>query len=498
MPQTRPVAPYSLPQGWTQSRLSVALTSAAGAAYIRAQSAARIVPGVAQTTPRVLMIPEAQTVLHTWCRQTDWNAPTITGGAGAFLYTSDGASILDMSSLAECSNLGHQHPRVVEAIRDQAARLCFVTSAWGAEPRARLAEMLLERAGFESGRVYFTLGGADGNEHAVKFARQASGRPRGWVITRDRSYHGASYAAMALSGDTRTASQTDASAYRVVHVPPPYAYRCPFGTSTPAACGTAAAQGVAQSIDALGASEVAAVLMEANAGTNGIVAPETFWPALRDVTRARGVYLIADEVMSGFGRCGEWFAWQRYGAGNRPDIMTLAKGLTGAHLPLGAVIVSAEIARILEGQMLMTGLTYSGHPLACAAGVAALEAYAAGDLIARSRALGASLLHRLRELQSRQPLIGDVRGGDGLFAVLELVRDRNGREPLSPWPEMHAGLRRLLRDALSAGVSFAARGNLILLAPPLIISEKHLSEALDLLERLLGVLAASLRTEVPA
>ena len=444
------------------------------------------------------MIPEAHTVLHTWCRQTDWNAPTISGGAGAYLHTADGGSILDMSSLAECSNLGHQHPRVVEAIRAQATRLCFVTSAWGAEPRAQLAEMLIERAGFEGGRVFFTLGGADGNEHAVKFARQASARTRGWVITRERSYHGASYAAMALSGDTRTASQTDTAAHRVVHVPPPYAYRCPFGSATPAACGTAAAQRVAETIDSLGANEVAAVLMEPNAGTNGIVAPETFWPALRDATRRRGVYLIADEVMSGFGRCGEWFAWQRYGEANRPDIMTLAKGLTGAHMPLGAVVVSPEVARILEGQMLMTGLTYSGHPLACAAGVAALESYAAEGLIARSRALGAALVQRLRELQSRQPLIGDVRGGDGLFAVLELVRDRESREPLSPWPEMHPGLRKLLRDALSAGVSFAARGNLILLAPPLVISEQDLGTALDLLERLLGALSASLRTEVLA
>jgi taurine--2-oxoglutarate transaminase len=444
------------------------------------------------------MIPEAHTVLHTWCRQTEWNAPTISGGAGAYLHTADGGSILDMSSLAECSNLGHQHPRVVEAIRAQAARLCFVTSAWGAEARAQLAEMLIERAGFEGGRVFFTLGGADGNEHAVKFARQASARTRGWVITRERSYHGASYAAMALSGDTRTASQTDTAAHRVVHVPPPYAYRCPFGSATPAACGTAAAQRVADTIDSLGAHEVAAVLMEPNAGTNGIVAPETFWPALRDATRSRGVYLIADEVMSAFGRCGEWFAWQRYGEANRPDIMTLAKGLTGAHMPLGAVVVSPEVARILEGQMLMTGLTYSGHPLACAAGVAALESYAAEGLIARSRALGAALVQRLRELQSRQPLIGDVRGGDGLFAVLELVRDRQSREPLAPWPEMHPGLRKLLRDALSAGVSFAARGNLILLAPPLIISEQDIGTALDLLERLLGALSASLRTEVLA
>jgi taurine--2-oxoglutarate transaminase len=441
------------------------------------------------------MLPEAQTVLHTWCRQTDWSAPTITGGAGARLFTADGRSILDMSSLAECSNLGHQHPRVIEAIRAQAARLCFVTSAWGAEPRARLAELLLERSGFAGGRVYFTLGGADANEHAVKFARQASGKSNGWIITRQRSYHGASYAAMALSGDTRTSAQVEPAAYRVIHVPPPYAYRCPFETTSAAACGVAAARYVATTIDAQGPHEVAGVLMEPDAGTNGIVAPETFWPELRQATRARAVYLIADEVMSGFGRCGEWFAWQRYGDEHRPDLMTLAKGLTGAHAPLGAVVVTPQVARVLEAQMLLTGLTYSGHPLSCAAGVAALESYAAENLIARSRTLGAAMFRSLRELQARHALIGDVRGGQGLFAVIELVLDRSSRAPLAPWPQMHPGLKRLLHTALDAGVSFAARGNLILLAPPLVIAERDLAEALELLDRLLGALAQSLGNE---
>ncbi|HYL71176.1 MAG TPA: aspartate aminotransferase family protein [Candidatus Dormibacteraeota bacterium] len=444
------------------------------------------------------MLPEARTVLHTWCRQSEWNAPTVVGGTGARLHTADGRDILDMSSLAECSNLGHQHPRIIQAVREQAARLCFVTNVWGAEPRAQLAEMLLQKSGFAGGRVFFTLGGADANEHAVKFARQASGKAQGWVITRDRSYHGASYAAMALSGDSRTSTQVDAAAFRVLHVPPPYAYRCPFKSSSAEACGTAAATYVDEVIDARGAAEVAAVLMEPNAGTNGIIAPDTFWPALRRVTHARATYLIADEVMSGFGRCGEWFAWQRYGEAGRPDLMTLAKGLTGAHLPLGAVVISAEIARALEPQMLYTGLTYAGHPLSCAAGVAALASYEDEGLIARSRALGEQLMRRLHELQGRHAHIGEVRGGHGLFAVVELVRDRASRAPLAPWPQLHAALARLLRDALDAGVSFAARGNLILLAPPLVISEQDLSDALDLLDRLLGSLTEALRTEIPS
>ncbi len=429
---------------------------------------------------------ERRAVMHSWCVQADWRAPTIVAGEGAYFIDDRGRRYLDMSSLAECSNLGHQHPQVVRAIQEQAAKLCFVTAAWGAEPRARLAERLLEKSGFAGGRVFFTLGGADANEHAVKFARQASRKARGRVITRERSYHGASYAAMALSGDSRTESQVDAASFGVLRVPPPYAYRCPFGTTTDSDCGAAAAARVGEVIDGAGAGAVAAVLMEPNAGTNGIVAPDNFWPRLREETAQRGVHLIADEVMSGFGRCGEWFAWQRYGEAGRPDLMTLAKGLTGAHLPLGAVVLSAGVAAPLEHTMLYTGLTYCGHPLACAAGVAAIRAYEEEDLIERSRRLGAALRSALDRIAARRPVVGDVRGGAGLFAVLELVRDRATRTPLAPWPTTHASLRALIDRARDAGVSFAARGNLLILAPPLVIGERDLADALALLDRLLG------------
>jgi taurine--2-oxoglutarate transaminase len=429
---------------------------------------------------------ERQAVLHSWCIQSQWNAPTVVGGKGARLFLEDGRSILDMSSLAECSNLGHQHPRVVEAIRAQAAKLCFVTNAWGAAPRAELAARLLERAAFDGGRVFFTLGGADANEHAVKIVRQAVRKPRGVVIARDRSYHGSTHLAMALSGDSRTRTQVEPDAFGVSHVPPPYAYRCPFGSRDAAECGERAALAVADRIDHFGASRVAAVVMEPNAGSNGIIAPDEFWPELRRVTRERGVPLIADEVMSAFGRCGEWFAWQRYGALSAPDMITLAKGLTGAALPLGAVVLSREIAARLEHEMLYTGLTYCGHPLSCAAGVAALDAYAEEGLVERSRRLGAMLLQSLKRLMDRHAVIGDVRGGHGLFAVLELVADRGTREPLAPWPEAAPGLAALVKDAMQQGVSFATRGNLILLAPPLVIEERELEDAVALLDRLIG------------
>jgi taurine--2-oxoglutarate transaminase len=435
-----------------------------------------------QGTPR---IDERQTVLHSWCVQTQWQAPTIVGGRGAHFWDAEGRDYLDMSSLAECCNLGHQHPAVVRAIGQQAERLCFVTSAWGAEPRAELAKVLLEKAGFEGGRVFFTLAGADANENAVKFVRMARGLKQGWMITRDRSYHGTTYACMALSGDMRTRHQVDPGHYFVAHVPPPYAYRCPFGSTNPTECGRLAVEAVANEIDRKGAQSVAAVLMEPNAGTNGIVAPDNYWPGLREATRSRDVFLIADEVMSGFGRCGEWFAWQRYGDSGKPDLMTLAKGLTGAHLPLGAVVLNETVAKRLESQMLFTGLTYCGHPLACAAGLAAVRAYEDENLIERSRRLGEAMFAELKQLQQRHRLIGDVRGGDGLFAVVELVKDPVTREPLAPWPQTSAPLTALIKKALAEGVSFAARGNLIILAPPLVVEEKELSDALGLLDRLL-------------
>lgn len=432
------------------------------------------------------MSAERQSVLHSWCVQSQWNAPAVVGGKGARLLLEDGREVLDMSSLAECSNLGHQHPRLVAAIRAQAEKLCFVTNAWGAAPRAELATRLLELAGFDGGRVFFTLGGADANEHAVKIARQATRRPRGVVIARDRSYHGSTHLAMALSGDSRTRVQVDPDALGVSHVAPPYGYRCPFGSADEAECGSRAAAAVAERIAHFGSGNVAAVIMEPNAGSNGIVAPDNFWPGLRGVTRDAGVPLIADEVMSAFGRCGEWFAWQRHGEAGRPDMMTLAKGLTGAALPLGAVVISGPIAAALEHDMLLTGLTYCGHPLCCAAGIAALEAYAAEGLIDRSRRLGAAMKRELDAMATRHEVIGDVRGGHGLFAVVELVRNRATREPLAPWPQGAPGLTSLVNSAMERGVSFATRGNLILLAPPLVIEERELADALGLLDLLLA------------
>jgi taurine--2-oxoglutarate transaminase len=377
-------------------------------------------------------------------------------------------------------------PKLVAALKAQADKLAFVTAAWGAESRRDLARKLLEVAGFEGGRVFFTLGGGDANDNAVRIARQATKRPRGLIVTRDRSYHGATYMPMALSGDSRTAHQVDAAAWGVRHVPPPYAYRCPWNSATPEECGRRAAAAVAETIDKERAENVAAVLMEVNAGSNGIVPPDNYWPELRRVTRERGVLLVADEVMSGFGRCGDWFAWQRHGAENRPDLMTVAKGLTGAAAPLGAVVLSADVYARIEHEMFYGGLTYCGHPLSCAAGVAAIDAYRDEKLVERSRRLGTRMFAELQAFAARHPVIGDVRGGHGLFAVVELVADRATKAPIAPWPGQSDAMKSLLAAARDEGVSFGSRGNLLILAPPLVIAESELTDALGLLDRLLA------------
>ena len=417
--------------------------------------------------------------------QAEWDAPTVVGGAGA-RFRSPTAAILDMSSLAECSNLGHQHPRVVRAIREQAERLCFVTNAWGAEPRAALAARLLEMSGFAGGRVFFTLGGADANEHAVKFARQAAGRPHGIVITRDRSYHGATYLAMALSGDARTRAQVDPDALGVGHVPPPYAYRCPFGSRTTTSA-VSARRGRRERIDrrrrtGRGRPDGAERRHQRHRRAGQLLAGSA-----RATPRNAASALIADEVMSGFGRCGEWFAWQRYGEAGRPDLMTLAKGLTGA---APAARRRRAVARDRRAARARDAL-HGPHLLRPSARVrrgrrgdrTPTRTSVSSSARARSAAPACAELERL---QARHPVIGDVRGGHGLFAVVELVADRATREPLAPWPETPPALKALVDARWTQGVSFGARGNLILLAPPLVIDERDLADALALLDRLLG------------
>ncbi len=451
------------------------------------------------------MTDETRFVLHTWTKQSDWNAPTVVGGQGAWFWDSSGKRYLDLSSQAECSNLGHQHPAVVQAIRDQAARLCYVSNAWGAEPRADLARAIVGLAnrahstGGEDaapgeptkkdlithppssppafGRVFFTCDGAGAVENAIKIARWYTGRHK--IVSRYRSYHGSTHGALSAGADARGWNTPDAL-NGVAHVLPPYCHRCPFGLRYPA-CDIRCALHVEEVIQFEGAHTVAAIIAEPAAGTNGIAPPVEYWQRLRDICDRYGCLLIADEVMSGFGRCGAWFAWQRLNA--VPDLFAMAKGLTGAHIPLGAVCVSSKVASHFDDRLLETGLTYSGHPLACAAGLAAIRAYEEGGLIERAEKLGGSMLGRLRDIQAGHPVIEDIRGL-GLFAVLE-VGDPHNEAPPRPFPQPVTWLKQLAGAALDQGVSVAVRGNLVILSPPLVIEQDDLDWGLKVIDDLL-------------
>jgi taurine---2-oxoglutarate transaminase len=451
------------------------------------------------------MTDEGKYVLHTWTRQSDWNGPTVTGGLGAWFWDADGRRYLDLSSQAECCNLGHQHPAVVRAIREQASSLCYVSNSWGAAPRMDLARRIAAIANGERttdgepqqgneagvvdqdhaphgrpagfGRVFFTCDGAEATENAIKMARWYTGRHK--ILSRYRSYHGATHAAMKVGGDARGWNTADGLT-GVVHLLPPYCFRCPFGLSYPA-CSIRCATHVEDVVLYEGPQTVAAIVAEPAAGTNGIMPPAEYWPRLREICDRYDILLIADEVMSGFGRCGEWFAWQRLEAA--PDMFTMAKGLTGAHIPLGAVCVSSRVAAYFDDHLLETGLTYSGHPLACAAGVAAIQAYEDEDLIKRARKLGSWMLGRLREMQARHDVIADVRGL-GLFAVLEMD-DTNRGSNVPPFPRPLPWLKQLAQAALQRGISVAIRGNLVIVCPPLVIDQVELDSGLSVIESLL-------------
>ena len=294
---------------------------------------------------------EQDCVLHTWTRQDDWNAPTITGGRGAWFWDADGKRYLDMSSQAECCNLGHQHPAVVKAIQEQAGKLCYISNGWGAEPRAELARRIVEIANAGSsfyGKVFFTCDGAEAvRRHQDGALVYRPAQDRGALP----AYHGATHAAMSLGADARGRNTPDGLT-GVARVLPPYCYRCPFGLAY-GSCGIRCADHVEDVIQFEGPDTAAAVIAEPAAGTNGIAPPPEYWQRLREICDRYGILLIADEVMSGFGRTGAWFAWQRLGEFTAaPDLFVMAKGLTGAHIPLGAICVSAKVASHFDNHLL--------------------------------------------------------------------------------------------------------------------------------------------------
>lgn len=417
-----------------------------------------------------------------WSVQSQAKPMALEGGEGCYFWDVDGNRYLDFISQLMCTNAGHQHPRIVAAIKEQADKLYFAAPKFTTQVRGELAELLAEITPDNLTKVLFTLGGAESNENAIKFVRQYTGKFK--IIARYRAYHGASYGAMSLSGDIRR-TKVEPGIPGIVHVPDPYCYRCSFHQERET-CSLECVSYIEEVIHYEDPDRIAAIFMEGVTGSNGIFVPrDDYWPAVRSLCDKYNILLVSDEVMSGFGRTGEWFAVDNWDV--KPDIITMAKGLTGSALPLGAVAVSNEIAEYFWDRMLWMGLTYNGHPMSCAAGLAAVKVYRDEGLIENSGKMGQVMKAELAKMQDRHPSIGEFRS-IGLFGVIELVKDRGTREPIVDWLSGETELmNRLYQELMKRGVYTFLTRNWIFMAPPLIVTEKELKEGLAAIDDVLSI-----------
>jgi taurine---2-oxoglutarate transaminase len=429
-------------------------------------------------------------VLTPWLAQGALAPPVIVRGEGIYLYDDEGNRYADLTSGLVAVNLGHGHPAVRAAIHAQTDRLCFSPPSWFNDVRAELGEALVRLApwGDEGGRVFFTTGGAGANEDAIKFARAVTGRAK--VLTGYRSFHGSGAGSATLTGENRRwANEPNNVMGGVIHFWAPYPYRSPFFTADPAEETRRALQHVADVVAAENPDQVAAILIEPVVGSNGVIVyPPGYLAGLRELCDAHGIVLIFDEVMTGFGRTGAVFAGERFGV--VPDMITFAKGVTSGYVPLGGVILRERFARTFDEKPLPAGHTYSGHPLAAAAGVATLQAYADGDVFADVRTrIEPRLRAGLERLLDRHEIVGEVRGVGAFFAV-EFVSDRDARTPLVPWQGKAMGPMPALFAALRKRGAYAfGRYNVLHVAPPLIIDDAQIDEAVATIDASIGELA---------
>jgi taurine--2-oxoglutarate transaminase len=407
--------------------------------------------------------------LFSWAVQSATNPIPISRALGVYFWDTDGKRYIDFSSQLMNMNIGHQHPKVIKAIQDQAAQLCYAHPGMATEARGLLGQKIASVTPGNLKKTFFCLGGAEANENAIKIARFYTGRNK--ILARYRSYHGATHGAIALTGDYRRLPVEPAMP-GVVHFLDPFCYRCPFGW-TIETCHRECISHVEEVINYEGPDRIAAIIMEGVTGSNGlIVPPDDYWPRVREICNKYGILLISDEVMSGWGRTGKWFAVDNWDV--VPDIITTAKGITSGYVPLGAVIVSQPIAEYFEDKMLWCGLTYSGHPLACAAGVATIEVYTQDGLLENANKVGKYLGKRLDAIKLNHASVGDVRY-IGLFTAIEIVADKKTKKPIDPLTETG----KFLRDN---GLFTFIFHNVIFVVPPLCINESQVDEGLEIVD----------------
>jgi taurine--2-oxoglutarate transaminase len=427
---------------------------------------------------------EKKHVFGTWRYQYTWNPLLIEEADGCYFTDVEGKRYLDFSSQLMCSNLGHKRPKVIEALYDQANRLCYTAPSFATKPAAILGEKLSQVTPGDLDKSFFSPGGAEANEAAVKIARFYTGKTK--LISRHRSYHGATSGAIALTGDPRTHYAIGMPG--IIRAPDCYCYRCPLGKEYPG-CGISCVEYIDEIIKMEGEESIAGVFVEPIVGSNGIlVPPDEYMPRLREICDERGVLLIDDEVMTGFGRTGKWFCIEHWDV--VPDIISMAKGLTGAFIPLGATIVRKKIADFFnrDGNLFCHGHTYAMHPLCCAVANAAIQEYIDDNLIDNASNMGTVLGNRLNELKEEHDSIGDVRG-KGLFWGVELVKNKETKKPFVTRREKFLPnmLKKVSAAALVEGVYIVNVINTLIVAPPLIVNEEQIDQGIHVLDNALKI-----------
>lgn len=424
--------------------------------------------------------------LFSWCKQGGLDPIDAKHAEGVYIYDRDGKRYLDFSSQLMNVNIGHGRSKIQAAVTKQMDELSYVYPGMVTEARAKLGKKLAEITPGNLRKTFFTLGGAEAIENAIKLARALTGRPK--VVSLYRSYHGATYGAMSAGGDPRRFGMDSQPVPNHVHVENPYFYRCPWNSRTILECGENAASALDRVIQFENPGSVAAVLLEGESGSSGCIKyPPNYWRLVREICDRHGILLIDDEVMSGFGRTGKMFAVENHGV--QPDMMCLAKGLTSGYLPLGGLVVTDEIASRYQDQALPLGLTYSAHPVCCAAALATIEIYEEENLAENAAKMGSYIESSVEEMKNKHPSIGDFRN-TGLLGCFELVKNRATKEPVTPWnakPDQMAATNRMATRLRELGMFTFVRWNWIFVAPPLNIKKSEIDEGLEIISQAISI-----------
>jgi len=427
-----------------------------------------------------------QHTLFSWSKQSGLNPISIEKAKGVYLYDRSGKRYIDFSSQLMNVNIGHGHPKVTEAVVQQMNEVSYVYPGMITKVRGDLGKKLSEIAPGKLTRTFFTLGGAEAVENAIKLARIYTGRHK--IITQYQSFHGASYGAFSAGGDPRRLAVDGQAAPNFVHVENPYFYRCPWGSKTIEECSERATAHVERVIKYEGPQNVAALLFEGESGSSGCIKyPPGYIKKLKAICDQYGILWIDDEVMSGFGRTGKMFAIEHHGI--EPDIMCMAKGLTCGYIPLGGIMVKEEIAKHFDDKPLPLGLTYSAHAVACAAAMAVLKIYDDEHLVENAAKMGQYIESRVEELTQKHPSIGDYRN-TGLLGCIELVKNRQTKEPMAPWnakPNEMEIMNKVAAKITELGMFTFVRWNWIFTAPPLCVTKEQIDEGLDIISKAIAI-----------